>query len=66
MMMSSKIHLDRYNRINKKINHIIEWILNDMPLLNNDARRKLEADLVGNLRYIKNIDGRTLKVEVID
>jgi len=37
-----------------------------MPLLNNDARRKLEADLVGNLRYIKNIDGRTLKVEVID
>ena len=64
--MPNKIHLTRYNHLNKKINVIIEWILNDHPLLNKDYRDKLEGMLEGNLRYIKNIDGRTLKVEVID
>jgi len=64
--MSSKLHLTRYDHLNKKINAILEWILNDHPLLNKVYRDKLEGMLEGNLRYIKNIDGKTLKVEVID
>ena len=30
-----------------KIDIVIEWILNDLPLLNKDARDKLENDLIG-------------------
>lgn len=53
-------------QINKKVNTVIEWILNTMPLLNSDTRKKLESMLVCNLRYYKDSHGNTLKIEVID
>ena len=51
-------------QINKKVNTVIEWILNTMPLLNSDTRKKLESMLVCNLRYYKDSHGNTLKIEI--
>jgi len=52
--------------VNKKVNAVIEWILNDMQLLNQSARQKLEDELVADLKYYKDIRGNTLKIEVIN
>jgi len=65
-MGAEKIHLDRYNNLNKKINVIIEWILNEHPLLNKQYKDKLEGMLIGNLKYYKDSHGNTLRIEVIN
>jgi len=65
-MGAEKIHLERYERLNKKINAIIEWILNDHPLLNKQFRDKLASMFDGNLKYYKDSHGNTIRIEVID
>jgi len=49
-----------------KINAVIEWLLNDVPLLNKDVKQKLEDKLIANLIYYKDDKGSTLKIRVID
>ena len=51
--------------VNKKINEVIEWLLNDLPLLNNDTRKKLEDNLE-DLAYITDLNGNNLRIEVND
>ncbi len=50
---------------NKKINIVIEWLLNDLPLINQEIRSKLE-DKLENLAYITDIKGKTIRIEVND
>lgn len=52
--------------VNKKVNAVIEWILNVQPLLNQEFRQKLEDELVADLKYYKDSRGNTLKIEVIN
>jgi len=47
-----------------KIDIVIEWILNDMELLNKEAKQKLEDKLIGRLKYYKDSYGNTLRIEV--
>ena len=54
-----------FHRLESKVDAIIEWILNDHPLLNKSYRDKLEHMLGGNLRYYKDSSGNTLRTEVI-
>ena len=51
-------------QVNKKINILIEWILNDHPFIN--RQKKLEDLLVADLKYYKDSHGNTLRIEVID
>jgi len=51
-------------QVNKKINILIEWILNEHPFINSTP--KLEDKLVADLKYYKDSYGNTLKIEVID
>ena len=53
-------------QVNRKVNDVIEWILNEHQLINKGVLDKLEDMLIGNLRYIKDRYGNTLKIEVID
>lgn len=49
-----------------KIDIVIEWLLNDLSLLNRDIKQKLEDKLIRNLTYYKDKDGITLKIKVIN
>ena len=56
------------DEINEKINTVIEWLLNDLPLLNKDTKDKL-LDRLPLMSYveIKSISDKDfLKVEMRD
>ena len=45
-----------------KIDIVIEWLLNDLPLLNKDVTGKLEDMLIGKLTYVKDSKGNTIRI----
>ncbi len=47
-----------------KIDIVIEWLLNDLQLINQDVRQKLENELIGKLRYYKDSNETTIRVKV--
>ena len=51
-------------KVNRKINILIEWILNDHPFINRQP--KLENELIEHLKYYKDSHGNTLRIDVID
>jgi len=49
----------------RRLKALIEWILNDLPFLNQDIKQKLEDKLITDLLYYKDGYGNTIRIEVI-
>lgn len=52
--------------MDKDLKELIEWILNDVPLLNRGTKEKLEDRFIGNIKYVKDLYGNILETKVID
>lgn len=50
-----------------KIDIVIEWLLNDLPLVNDHIKKKLEDELpVEDLVYVKDHEGNILRIKIRD
>ena len=53
------------DKVNEKLNNVIEWLLNDLPLLNKDTKEKL-LDRFPLMSYVevKSIKDNNLVLEI--